>query len=179
VTGGRSSRKFTQDALADVTRREILAGMPNVSNVPTLDEWKALLQDEIEEAGVPTEGTSPHSPEGQMTGSHTLVVTSSSGPQKVIRADTRIKIKAREPLLRSGQPGGNIDTGKGAGGPMGSTPLYGVGWSTNSNIQDIQEDQEACGLLEKGTTPHSTLGTANPQSPSIAHQYTSPRGPTL
>jgi hypothetical protein len=144
-----------------------------------LAEWKALLQDEIKEAGVPAEGTSPHSPEGQMTGSHTLVVTSSSGPQKVIGADTRMEIKAREPLPRSGQPGGNIDTGKGARGPMGSTPLYGVGQSTNSNIQGIEEAQEACGLLEKGTTPPSTSGTANPQSPSTAHQYTSPKGPAL
>jgi hypothetical protein len=153
--------------------------MPNVSKVPALEEWKVLLQDEIEKAGVPTEGTSPHLPEGQMTGSRNLVVTSSSGPQKVIGADTRMEIKAREPLPRSGQPGGNIDTGKGAGGPMGSIPLYGVGRSTNSNIQDIEEAQEAHGLLEKGTTPPSTSGTANPQSPSTAHQYTSLKGPAL
>jgi hypothetical protein len=123
-------------------RREILAGMPNVSKVPTLEEWKALLQDEIDDADVPTEGTSPYSPEGQMTGSHTSVVTSSNGPQKVIGADTRMEIKAREPLPRSGQPGGNINTGKSAGGPMVSTPLYGVGQGTNSNIQNIEEAQE-------------------------------------
>jgi hypothetical protein len=178
-TGGQSSRKFIQDALADTTRREILAGIPNVSKVPTLEEWKALLQDKIEDADVPAEGTSPHSPEGQMTGSHTSVVTSSSGPQKVIGADTRMKIKAREPLPRSGQPGGNIEAGKSAGGLMISTPLYGVGQGTNSNIQDVEEAQEARGLLERGMKPPSTSGTANPQSPSTAHQYTSPKGPIL
>jgi hypothetical protein len=165
-TGGRSSRKFTQNALADTTTRGILAGMPNMSKIPTLEEWKALLQDEIEDADIPAEGTSPHSPEGQMTGSHTSVVTSSSGPQKVIIADTRMEIKAREPLPRSGQPGGNIEAGKSAGGPMVSTPLYRVGQGTNSNIQDVEEAQEARGSLERGTKPPSTLGTANPQSPS-------------
>jgi hypothetical protein len=97
-TGGRSSKKSTQDALADIMRRDMLAGMPNVSKVPTLEEWKALLQDETEKSGVPAAGTPPHPPEGQMTGSHTSVVTSSSGPQKAIGADTRLEMKAREPL---------------------------------------------------------------------------------
>jgi hypothetical protein len=50
-----------------------------------------------------------------------------------------MKIKARKPLSRSGQPGGNIDKRKSAGGLIGSTPLYGVGQSTNSNIQDVEE----------------------------------------
>jgi hypothetical protein len=90
-----------------------------------------------------------------------------------------MEIKAREPLSRSSQPGGNIDTGKSAGGPMVSTPLYGVGQGTNSNIQDVEEAQKARGSLERGTKPPSTLGTANPQSPSTAHQYTSPKGPVL
>jgi hypothetical protein len=178
-TGGQSSKKSSQDAGADAIRKDLLAGMPNVSRVPTLDEWRAVLQDEIQEAGVPAEGTPLHPPEEQMTGSHTSVVTSSSSPQKVIGADTRMEIKAREPLPRSGQPGGNIDRGKSAGGPMGSTPLYGVGRSTSSNIQDVEEAQEAHGLLEKGTTPPSTSGIANPQSPSTVHQYTSPKGPAL
>jgi hypothetical protein len=42
-----------------MTRREILAGMPNVSKVPTLEEWKALLQDEIEDEMYPQKGPLP------------------------------------------------------------------------------------------------------------------------
>jgi hypothetical protein len=80
--GGRSSKKSSQDAGADAIRKDLLAGMPNVSRVPTLDEWKALLQDKIQEAGVLAEGTPLHLPEEQMTRSHTSVVTSSSGPRK-------------------------------------------------------------------------------------------------
>jgi hypothetical protein len=72
--------------------------MPNVSKVPTLDKWRALLQDEIQEAGVPTKGTPLHPSEEQMTGSHTSIVIAFSGPQKVMRADTRMEIKAREPI---------------------------------------------------------------------------------
>jgi hypothetical protein len=37
-TGGQSSKKSTQDALADIIKRDMLAGMPNVSKVPTLEE---------------------------------------------------------------------------------------------------------------------------------------------
>jgi hypothetical protein len=62
---------------------------------------------------------------------------------------------------------------------MVSTPLYGVGRGTNSNIQDVEEAQEARGSLERGTKPPSTSETANPQPPSTAHQYTSPKGPVL
>jgi hypothetical protein len=178
-TGGRSSRKSTQDALADTTRRDILAGMPNVSRVPTLEEWKALLQDEIEEAGVPAEGTPPHPPEGQMTGSHTSVVTSSSGPQKVIGADTRLEMKAREPLPRSGQPGGNTGKEKDVGAFIGSTPLYGIGKDANSNVQDTEGVRETQGLLQEGTSLHSASGIANPQSPSSVRQYALPKGPLL
>jgi hypothetical protein len=148
----------------------ILAGMPNMSKVPTLEEWKALLQDEMEKAGVPAAGTPPHPPEGQMTGSHTSVVTSSSGLQKAIRAGMKLEMKAREPLPRSSQPGGNVDRKKNAGGPTGSTQ------GTNSNVQNLEEAQKAHDSSEKGTTPPSALGTANPQSPSTICQYALPKG---
>jgi hypothetical protein len=82
------------------------------------------LQNEMEEAGVPAAGTPPHPPEGQMTGSHTSVVTSSSGPQKATGADTRLEMKAREPLSWSGQPEGNVDRGKNAGGPTVTRSAY-------------------------------------------------------
>jgi hypothetical protein len=55
-TGGRSSKKSSQDARADAIRKDLLAGMPNMSKVPTLDEWRALFRTRYRRQVYPQKG---------------------------------------------------------------------------------------------------------------------------
>jgi hypothetical protein len=93
--GARTGREASTRATSDGTQEDLLAGLPNIRKVPTVQEWVNWLSDEVSGVTSLEEGSPHHPEERHLGGSHMSAVTSPGDPQgehtgmRQVQEDTR------------------------------------------------------------------------------------------
>jgi hypothetical protein len=102
-TSGGASKKSLSGKPDSTSRKDSLAGLPNVKRTPTLSEWTELLDSDVTEGGALAGGTHAQPLKEYTSGSHTSGVTSCSDIGKSTNGDTGLASGTGSPPSRSGQ----------------------------------------------------------------------------